>query len=378
MGRRRARNGRSGGSAAVRTPRLPRLESVSLRAAAAEEKIALILQLLRKTAQNSRNEMAQPFYSIRAVANHFAVPVTTVSRIYDRLKDEGLLASVWGSKTFLEPTQIDEQLHFRAVVALPASIQSFCTISTYRTFFLNIHDVLWRLGFAARLVFYEDCDAEESTFADLLLNHKIDIVIWFLPSPKSRNTRERLVDRGILVITVVDSLTSCSEPCYYLSRQCALREGLTEWRKDGITSVIVVRQDSRKFDNRLGTIEASLREVAMPYTIANIDPRAPRDLLRALRPRRHRAIVFASSEFLIHFAFQDSERFGTFFERSCVLEKPIDFQFCAPRDVIEFDWRVAAKRIAHDLLSPTRPPKQSPVIFEAKWVNSRLAKIRRG
>lgn len=377
MGRRRARNGRSGGSAAVRTPRLPRLESVSLRAAAAEEKIALILQLLRKTAQNSRNEMAQPFYSIRAVANHFAVPVTTVSRIYDRLKDEGLLASVWGSKTFLEPTQIDQQLLFRAVVALPAAIHSFCTLPTYRTFFLNIYDVLWRLGFAVRLAFYQGHDAEEPIFADLLLSHKIDVVIWFLPSPGSRNARERLVDRGIHVITVVDSLKSCSEPCYYLSRHCALREGLIAWRKEGITSVIVARQVSGESSDRLETIEAPLREVAMPYTIANIDPCAPQDLLCRLRPRRHRAIIFPSSELLIRLGYRDAARFMKFFEQSRVMlfEGLVGFPSRARldwvRDRIDFDWETIASRIGRDLAGPTRLPWGNPVVFEAMWINTR-------
>src|SRR5471032_541098 len=121
-----AKNGHSGGSAAAVAPDLPGIESVSLRTVAAEEKNALILQLLRETAQKSRNRKSQPFYSIRAVATHFAVPPTTVSRIYARLKGEGLLASVWGSKTFVEPAQIDKQLRFRAVVGLPASLKSFC------------------------------------------------------------------------------------------------------------------------------------------------------------------------------------------------------------------------------------------------------------
>ena len=383
MGRRPARNSRSGGSAAKGTLRLPRLESVSLRTVAAEEKIALILQLLRKTAQNSRNGMAQPFYSIRAVANHFAVPVTTVSRIYDRLKDEGLLASVWGSKTFLEPTQIDKQLLFRAVVALPASIQSFCTLPTYRTFFLNIYDVLWRLGFAVRLVFYEGGDEEEPTFADLLLSYKIDVVIWFLPSPRSRNARGRLVDRGIHVITVVDSLKSCSEPCYYLSRHCALREGLIAWRKEGITSVIVARRVSGESSARLETIEAPLREVAMPYTIANINSCAPQDLLGALRPRKHRAIIFPSYEFLTHFSSLDSARLGKLLEQSRVmlLDGSIDFPLCPQLDLVadcmEFDWETIARRIGRDLAGSTRLPAEKPIIFEAKWIR-RQADLKNG
>lgn len=376
MGHLFPRNGPFGESVPIRAPGLPRLESISLRAAATEEKTELIFQLLRETAQKSRNGKTQPFYSIRAVANHFEVSATTVSRIYTRLKDEGLLASVWGSKTFLEPTQIDKQLHFRAVVALPASIQSFCRISTYRTFFLNIQDVLWRLGFAAQLVFYEGRDAEEPTFADLLLSYKIDVVIWFLPSPKNRNTRARLVDRGIHVITVVDSLKSCSEPCYYLSRQCALKEELIAWRNDGVTSVVVVYPASCESIDRVEAIEVSLREVAMPYTITKIDLCASQDLLRALPRRRHRAIIFLSSEFLTHFGSQDSARLRKLFEQSRVtlLEGPLDFpsyaQLGLVSEGVEFDWETIARRIGRDLVGPMRLPAEKPIIFEAMWIRS--------
>jgi hypothetical protein len=368
-------NGYSGGPTATAAPYLPSLGSISLRAVLAEEKTALILQLLREAAQKSRDKKSQPFYSIRAVANHFAVPPTTVSRIYTRLKDEGLLASVWGSKTFVEPVQIDKQLHFRAVVGLPASLRLFCTVPAYRTLFLSVRDALWGLGFAARLVFYEGRDAEESTFADLLLSYKIDVVIWFLPSPKTRNTTARLVDRGIRLITVVDSLRSFSEPCYYLRREPALKEGLSAWRRDGITSAVVVRQASCESFERFEMIETCLREVGMHYTIANIDSRV--DFSRALSPRKNRAIIVPSSELLIQLVSRDPVRLGKLFEQSRVtlIEGLVDAPLCtwgaAAFDVIEFDWPTVAKRIACNLLGPVRSTTDNPVTFEARWLSSR-------
>ena len=369
------KNGYSSGPAATVAPDLPSLGSISPRAVLAEEKTALILQLLREAAEKSRDKKSQPFYSIRAVANHFAVPPTTVSRIYTRLKDEGLLASVWGSKTFVEPAQIDKQLRFRAMVGLPAELKLFCALPAYRTFFLNIRDALWRLGFAARLVFYHGRDAEESAFADLLLSYKIDVVIWFLPSPKSKNTAARLVDRGIRLITVVDSLRSSREPCYYLSRQCALKEGLIAWQRDGVTSAMVVRQAPGESFDRLEMIETCLREVGMQYTIANID--SCTDPLRALSPRKNRAIVFPSSELLIQLGSQDPARLGKLFDQSRVtlLEGLVGVPLCtwgaATFDAIEFDWPTVAKRIACDLLGPVRSTTDNPVTFEATWLSSR-------
>src|SRR6266567_1379331 len=102
-------------------PELSLLDSTSPRATlphrrAATRKSALILRLLRQKARGSRNKKPQPFYSIRAAASHFGVPTTTISRIYKQLKCEGLLTSVWGSNTFIEPPKIDNQLQVHGIV----------------------------------------------------------------------------------------------------------------------------------------------------------------------------------------------------------------------------------------------------------------------
>jgi hypothetical protein len=89
------------------------------------QKSALLLRLLRHKARATRNKKPKEFYSIREVASHFGVPLTTVSRIYAQLRSEGLLTTVWGSKTFINPTRIDSELRIRGVVALPASLRSF-------------------------------------------------------------------------------------------------------------------------------------------------------------------------------------------------------------------------------------------------------------
>ena len=355
-------------------PDLSSLESVSLRIAAAEEKNALILQLLREAAQRSRNAKSQPFYSIRAVANHFAVPPTTVSRIYARLKDEGLLASVWGSKTFVEPDQIDKQLRFRAVVGLPASLKLFSTIPAYRAFFLSAHDALWTLGFAPRLVFYDSREVEDSAFADLLSSHKIDVVVWFLPSLRCKNTAASLVDRGIRLITVVDSLRNVNQPCYYLSRQRALREGIIAWQQDGITSVNVVHKASCESFDKLELIEASLRDVGMHYTLVNIS--SCTDPFRVLCRQKSKAFIFPSSKLGTELDSQDFARFGNLFERHRVmlLEGLVELPACnsldAKVDVVEFDWHLVGKRIASDLLGPVRTTRDNPFTFEATWLSN--------
>ena len=363
-----------GKSAKSRLPDLPALGSVSRQTDIAEERSALILRLLRQKAQRSRNKKLQPFFSIRAVASHFAVPPTTVSRIYSQLKDEGLLASVWGSKTFVEPVQIDNQLRVRAVVALPASLTSFCTVREYRTFFLEMRDALWKLGFATRLLFYEGRDAEEPTFAELLLNYKVDIVIWFLPTPRMKGTAARLVDRGIRAITVTDFPASSAEHPYYISREHALKDGLFSWQRDGITSITVLQSPHGESSTTVATIEKCLREAALPYTVVNAESWQFHTSLPTRSQRKNRAIVFPSSEVAVRLGSRDPGQFAELLEQSHVMmvNGLIDLPGWPPVnasiDVIEVDWEIVAKRIASDLAKSTRSSIEAPIVFQAKWV----------
>ena len=353
--------------------RLPALEAITRPTDAKEQKSALILRLLRRRAQENRTKNRQPFYSIRAVANHFAVPVTTVSRIYGRLKDEGLLAAVWGSKTFLESTQIDKQSRIRAVVALPASLSSFCSVRNYRAFFLSMRDVLWRLGFATRLLFYEGHDAEQPSFAELLLSYKIDVVIWYMANTKCNDTAGSLIDHGIRLITIGDCLPSRGKHWYYPSRQRAVTKGLIAWQKAGIASVTVVRAASCKPVAKLPMIEACLREADMRYTFANIRSGFRRNELHALSQRKDSAFIFPSSELVVQFGSRDPAAFEQLINHSRVMlvEGRVDFPafdtIDGVVDLIEIDWQLAAGQISRDLLNLGRSPSNGPITFEAQW-----------
>src|SRR6266571_5752158 len=175
--KRLGRRNRNGGSL---TP-LVELNLLS-RTTAGGERTAAILSLLRNAARQSRRKQIQPFYSVREVAGHFDISVATAERIFTKMRSEGLLRIIWGSKTLIESTQLDRQLRIRGVVALPASLQPFRMAHDYRAFFVEMREVLWKLGFATRLIFYEEREAEDPAFAETLLKHKLDVVIWFLPS----------------------------------------------------------------------------------------------------------------------------------------------------------------------------------------------------
>src|SRR6187397_3634159 len=91
-------------------PSMASLDLADLRSVDAKEKAAVALQLLRRAAAANRRSSGRSFYSIRTVARHFGLPATTVTRMYEQLKKEGVLGSIWGSKTIVEPAHLDNDV----------------------------------------------------------------------------------------------------------------------------------------------------------------------------------------------------------------------------------------------------------------------------
>ena len=357
-------------------PGLPIRESCN---EARRKKSVLILQFLRKKARGSRSKRPRTFYSIRAVASRFDVPTTTVSRIYTQLKSEGLLTTIWGSKTFVTPVQVDNQLRIRAVIALPASLVSFCTLRQYRNFFLEMRDALWKVGFATRLLFYEGNETQSPSFAGLLLSYKPDIVLWFRPNPKPKETIARLLDRGIRVITVGDWPGDCDEHSYCIDRERAIKNALFNWKQNGVRSVTVLQDSCCASASRVALVEKCVRDMAMPHVFANAESCQLHDTLPACAQRVNRAIIFPLSELAIPLTSRDPGGFAKLSEESRILllDGPIDLPgLSAVRwssDIVEVDLHSVAKRIASDLTRSTRSWSTEPLVFQAKWVPGAIA-----
>ena len=111
----------------------------------AHHKTEALTAILRDVAVKNQQDQPRAFHSVREVATHFRVPVSTVSRAYRVLEQEGLLSRVRGSKTLLQGLHFDRQLKVRSFVGFPASVSRFVTLQDYRTFFIRIRREL-RLG----------------------------------------------------------------------------------------------------------------------------------------------------------------------------------------------------------------------------------------
>jgi hypothetical protein len=332
------------------------------------------LRLLRQKAQATRNKKPKEFYSIREVAGQFGVPMATVSRIYAQLRAEGLLTTVWGSKTFIAPTGIDKHRRVRGVVTLPASLVSFCAVRHYRNFFSEIHNALWKFGFATQLLFYEDKESESPMFAERLLKERLDIAIWFLPGARLKQTIARLIDRGISVITVADSAEDCPGLTYCVDRETAIRNALLSWRKRGISSVTILKNSRYTSCGTLILLEKCLRDAAMPHSFTNAESLPLEHILASRVHQGSHGIIFPSSDVAVPFALQDPARFAKLAELSRILsidgaiDIPGSYAVPSSMDIVEIDSQAIARQIVRDLIQSARPRPTTPLTFRPKWI----------
>src|SRR5436190_21273143 len=134
----------------------------------AHHKTEELTEILREAAVRNRREQPRAFYSMREVSSHFQIPFAVVSRVYDKLGQEGLLTAVRGSKTLLQGRRFDRQLRVRAFIGLPASLSAFVTIQAYRMFFIKIRRELRVRGFATAMVFFEQQEARTAILTERL------------------------------------------------------------------------------------------------------------------------------------------------------------------------------------------------------------------
>ena len=351
---------------------LPALESLTVDEKS-DEKATCILRVLRAVAKKNRTKGSRPFYSIRSVAKHFELPPTTVTRMYGRLKEEGLLTSAWGSKTFVEPIDIDRDRRVKGDIALPVALESFAHVRSYRQFFLAMRRELWRIGFAVRLMFNEGHD-KDTEFLEERLRYKVDGVISFLPNGVARMASARLADRGVRITTIVDTLTSRADYHYRLSRERAAHECLAAWKKRGVNAVFVVPSSCADDLAKVATISVCLPLLGIKHLSLDLEHLQKERRL----PQQNCGLIFTSSVPAVRLAYENHAHFRKLIARypTLLIDGLIDFPAGRPvqgeLDTLEFDWQHAARQIANDFAHPAGVNGKTH-IFEANWICRRAA-----
>jgi len=338
---------------------------------AKKHKGAHLLEILRGIAMANQQEEPQVFYPIREVARRLGVPVSTVSRVYDALEEEGILVSVRGSKTLLQGLSGGRHLSVLGFIGMPALTSSFVTLQDCRTFFIRTRRELRVRGFAVATVFYDRSEGQNGRLFSRIDKYGFDTVLWHQPDRAAKETVPQLKDGGVQVIGVSDRSFPSIRCRYEVHRESAIMSILRDWHaNDAITSVVVVRgiEISAAKEELLKTL---LEEEGIAYEFKSAGDQPLADFLSSLAGDKRRAFIFPSTAAAL-FVFRAPEALAQLMTRSRVALTggAASFPFAQVPDVaadlVVVDWQLVAEQIVSDLISRKAFDRAQITVFEAK------------
>jgi hypothetical protein len=246
----------------------PRFAGLSPR----ENMSATIQRLLRTTIHKVRQDQAAPFYPIRTVAAFFDVSFKTISDVYAKLEDEGLLTRLRGAHTLVQGRKLQPRHRIRGVVGVPIYLPGFLFGTTGRAFFIQLEAELRRHHYVADLIFYRRGEEADPDLAERLLEHQLDIVVWWTPSSAAIPTMGRLLDGGIRLVVASDGKGQFPRQQYYLNLERALAEALDLWHRDGVRRVTLFQSVEYSDMARHGTavVRRLLERRQTPHEIVTV------------------------------------------------------------------------------------------------------------
>lgn len=341
--------------------------------AATHHRTDALTEILRHVAVTNQQEQPRVFYSVREIARQFGVPVSTVSRVYRHLEQEGLLNRVRGSKTILQGLHFDRHLSVRAFVGLPASLSAFVTLQDYRMFFIRIRRELRLRGFATAMAFFERDDARTAALSRRLKTYEVDTVIWFQPPREAKETIARLSDMGIRLLGVAhDHFPSI--PCrYQVRRDHAIKALLTDWKeRHGINRVTLVQSKEQRSPAVEEALQTLLDELEIKSATQNFKGQRAEAFLRALQKTKTDGIIFPSSALASLFCCRSPGLVTELLRAHHVafLNGPVAMPFArVPElrvDLVTVDWQLVAETIVNDLITQDAFQLAGPTVFEAE------------
>src|SRR5690606_39275005 len=118
----------------------------------------------------------------------------------EALDIEGLLARIRGSQTVLCGKQPSTRRPVSAVVGLPISLQAMITSPFECQLQMDLEERLRVRGFVADSIFFRPNEEFEPAFAERLLRHRLDIIIWHSPHPLASHVLLSLRERGVRLV----------------------------------------------------------------------------------------------------------------------------------------------------------------------------------
>ncbi len=347
-------------------PRLPR----RLGRKNGETPSEALFRFLRRVARSSRRSQDRTFYSLRELAGHFELPLSSVNRVFARLETEGLLGRVRGSRTVLHGRKLDRHLYVRGVIGIPVSLFRFSAFTGYREFVTLLRRKLRRRGFMPAAVFFRREEIRGDFLAQSLLEARADRVVWFSPPREAPETVAVLRDGGVRVVGVADSVSSVIPCRYQIQREEALRRILREWRAADLISTVVVTAERGASPADEESYRLMTEEELLPSAVVTLERENAQRTLRGVWRSEQCGILLTKSG-AAFLAVREPETFArlTKERRVALVEGPISVSFAAVPaarvDLVVVDWEKVTERIVADLIDPAPLSDSGRIVFKA-------------
>jgi len=339
-----------------------------------------LIRLLREAADELKGVEPTLFYSMREVADFFAVPLRTVAIAYEKLDFEGTLLRIRGSKTMLAGRDMLSRQPINAVIGLPICLQSLIASPFECSLQMELEERLRLRGFVADSIFFrthEECDPE---FAERLLRHNLDMVIWHSPHPLASHVLMSLRDRGVRLLLFQSSESPVRIPSrlYSMEWQHAYLRMALEWRERGIRRAIVPTPENLLSLRAFRMLQPLLSQNGIePVMIEATEQCLADTVLRSGKPGGHDAVAFLD----VHVAHALCNGYPELIE---AVSERARLAFCrgpvrVPRlitkriavDVVEQNPADLAEGVVADLCDPTQKQEGVRRTFQA-WYHSQV------
>jgi hypothetical protein len=340
-----------------------------------ERKTDRLFKTIRELAAKQVKEKPQLFLSLRQAARRFDVPVSTMTAIYRRLIEEGVLSTVRASRTILRGRNTSRNLKVRGLIGMPLSRPRLRTSPGYRECSLRISEELHARGFAITPFYFEERDIEPNFVIERSNKEKVDMLIWLLPDGANRDTASHLRDLGIRFIGVNIGGVSGAFCRYEVRREQAILTILNEWQagmKLGTAVIVLAGHETPAEKEMMARLSRLLAVEQIHCDLVNVPKGHISIFLKSLCANRSNGILLPASAAAM-LASRAPDTVAEVLKTRCVawIDGLPDL-LCgqgAPDiriDLVSVDWRAIGERIARDILSGDAFRQSERTIFEAE------------
>jgi len=336
--------------------------------------------MLRQAIRRVRRNQPHPFYSMREVSEFFGAPLSNVALTYKKLAEEGLLTQMRGSMTLVASRKMRPKTAVRAVVGVPIWVDGFVIMQDLPPFHPILEDELWRYNILTHFIFYKHMEQADPAFADRLLAHQLDWLIWFTPPVNVGQIMETVRDSGVRLVVVGDKNRPFPNQQYVLDWDNSLDHGVDAWTRDGISSVVISRPPLRSCLNihsafhDLAVLQRALTSKRLAYRFREFEIDDFRRYVSDLICGPEAGVIFVNHFWIATLlSFAPAEMMELFQKRRVMLTRlPPNLPADPPRnvlvDVVHLDWQSVVRRVAKDVATQKRWDSKKPVTFAASWM----------